>query len=109
MSNFLNFAQPVGTFNLQRYQLEMTRVTDLLDDPLDTRAAAHSLIAELEADWLEVIEDPVTVIGAYAVSAEETEREEIDYMFEVLMSPEDVARLDREESPFTITALGDEE
>lgn len=79
-----------STHDYQLYVTSFIRVTELLDEPKDTRAAAQAFIEELTEDYEGRLDDSITVISASDITDTDCEREEIEYVFMVLASPHDV-------------------
>lgn len=91
-----------STYDCKLYDVGFTRVTDLLSEPFNTQLAALMFIEELADDYGEILEGSVTVISSLPVFPGDELRDEIEYQFVVLMSPDDVARLEQEEAPYSI-------
>lgn len=77
-----------STHNYELYSVPFTRVTELLDNPKDTKAAARMFLEEL-CEFLDGdMDDSVTVLAAAGVTDEDCQRDEIEYSFIVLTTPE---------------------
>lgn len=77
-----------STHNYGLFNASFTRVTELLDNPKDTKAAAAMFIEELIELTEDDLSDSVTVLAAAEVTDEDCLRDEIEYSFVVLTSPE---------------------
>lgn len=90
-----------------RYLVEFTRVTELLDDPTDTSAAARMFLEEVKEDF--PTDYPIIVIHRQPVDPEELDQEQIDYQFTVIAHPADVRYFEEVEAPYEFTLFADAE